>query len=124
MARIANLVPLFALPAMLGACTLGPDYRGPPATPPIGGTFVRAGDLGGDQPSLARWWTAFGDSTLNALMDEALRSNPDLAQVEARLRQARASLRLERANQAPTASAMASRRSVTRRRTTRRTTRR
>ncbi|MBB3226699.1 NodT family efflux transporter outer membrane factor (OMF) lipoprotein [Luteibacter sp. Sphag1AF] len=38
----------------------------------------------------ADWWTGLGDSQLNALIDEALKNNPDLASVDARARQAQA----------------------------------
>lgn len=38
----------------------------------------------------ARWWTAFGDSQLNALVDEALRSNLDLKSAWERLHEAQA----------------------------------
>jgi NodT family efflux transporter outer membrane factor (OMF) lipoprotein len=38
----------------------------------------------------ADWWTAFGDSQLNALIAEALHDNPSLAEADARARQAQA----------------------------------
>jgi len=41
-------------------------------------------------PSLEQWWMAFGDPTLNALVDEALANNLDLAAAIARVDQARA----------------------------------
>lgn len=37
-----------------------------------------------------RWWSAFGDAQLDALVDEALRGAPALAQAEARVRSAQA----------------------------------
>ncbi len=43
-----------------------------------------------NDPSLEQWWTAFGDPTLNALVDEALANNLDLAAAIARVEQARA----------------------------------
>jgi outer membrane protein TolC len=41
---------------------------------------------------LQRWWTVFDDAALSQLVEQALQSSPDLAQAEARVRQARASL--------------------------------
>jgi outer membrane protein, multidrug efflux system len=38
-------------------------------------------------PDLRRWWTAWNDTTLNQLVDEALAANLDLAQAQSRLRQ-------------------------------------
>lgn len=37
-----------------------------------------------------RWWQAYGDSQLNALIEEALRDSPDMAAASARLRRAEA----------------------------------
>ncbi|KRB85374.1 RND transporter [Sphingomonas sp. Root710] len=99
-----------ALLALLAGCTVGPDYHGPvasPATTPRA-AFVRAGEfIPAAEPALADWWTAFGDTTLNALEARALAGNPGIAVAEARLRQARAGLRLERANGAPTVNTSA-----------------
>jgi len=100
-----SFVPVLPLIALLGACTLGPDYAGPPqmsgaAAPPAG--FVRAGPAtSAEAPAAARWWTALGDPLLDRLEEQALAGNPGIAVAEARLRQARAQLRLDRANQRP-----------------------
>ena len=51
------------------------------------------------------WWSAFGDTTLNKLMAEALRSAPDIAEAEARIREARAQRGIAGAAQYPTAEA-------------------
>lgn len=94
--------------ALLGGCTVGSNYGGPPTTVPVAKQFVRAGgSVAPDQPQLARWWNAFNDPLLDRVMDKALAANPDLQAASARLQQARAGLRLERANQAPSASATA-----------------
>ncbi|MDB5736751.1 MAG: outer membrane protein [Sphingomonas bacterium] len=100
------LSALLASAMLLAGCTVGPNYAGPPASPASkAAVFARAGDAPvTPTPPLARWWEALGDPTLNALVTSALAANPDVAVVEARLRQARASLRLARANQAPTIS--------------------
>jgi NodT family efflux transporter outer membrane factor (OMF) lipoprotein len=51
------------------------------------------------------WWTAYGDAQLNELIAEALDGAPDLAQAEARLRQAEAIAQQARASRLPQISA-------------------
>ena len=99
------------LPALLalGACTLGPDYSGPPvlgtAAPARG--FVRAdAQTGAGEPALAQWWNGLGDPTLDELERRALAGSPDIAVARARLDQARAALRIEKTKSAPSVSAM------------------
>lgn len=48
------------------------------------------------------WWTIFGDSTLNQLVDEALAHNPDVSIAAARVAEARAGLRITNADRLPT----------------------
>ncbi|MDM0085860.1 MULTISPECIES: efflux transporter outer membrane subunit [unclassified Variovorax] len=43
-------------------------------------------------PVDSRWWTGFGNPQLNALIDEALAGNPNLAVAQARLTRARAAI--------------------------------
>jgi NodT family efflux transporter outer membrane factor (OMF) lipoprotein len=50
----------------------------------------------------ADWWVALGDDQLSALIDEALRGNPDLAIADARTRQAEAQAGLADADRKPT----------------------
>lgn len=105
-------LPLLLLPALLSACTVGPNYAGPPDAAPHAtktGRFARADDAitATAQPGVARWWEALDDTTLNTLEQRALAANPDLAGAEARLRQARASLREQKANLLPKADATA-----------------
>ncbi|WP_294195697.1 efflux transporter outer membrane subunit [uncultured Sphingomonas sp.] len=89
-----TLAPLLACTAM-AACTVGPrdlDTHAalPPAATPApiaplsapGQTFVPA------TAAPARWWTAFASPALDALVDEALRRNNDVATADAALRQA------------------------------------
>lgn len=103
-------LPLLAA-ALLGGCTLGPNYAGPPASPseaPLRPGFARAGEATpADRPALAPWWTTLRDPILDGLEERALAGSPNVAVARARLRQARAALRLERANSLPNASASA-----------------
>lgn len=104
-------LPLLALALGLSACTLGPNYDGPPKTlsdAPGKTGFRRGGQSASPAaPGVAAWWTQLNDATLTELEGRALAANPTIAVAQARLRQARASLRLERANQAPNANASA-----------------
>ena len=95
------LLPFFAL----AACKLGPNYKGPP---PVGSAssedarFVRGGNaVAPGAPAAAHWWTALGDPKLDTLEDRALAGNYNVAAAEARVREARAALRGERANELP-----------------------
>jgi NodT family efflux transporter outer membrane factor (OMF) lipoprotein len=58
----------------------------------------------GDQGLRGKWWEIFGDSQLNALEEELTISNQDLKVAEARLRQARATIRFNRSQEFPTIS--------------------
>jgi len=105
-------LPFLLLPALLTACTVGPNYAGPPDAAPHAskaGRFARADEsvTTTAQPGVAHWWEELGDPTLNTLEQRALAANPDLAGAEARLRQARASLREQKANLLPKADATA-----------------
>lgn len=102
-------VSLGVLVALAG-CTVGPDYKGPGSagavTPPA--RFARADAAAqGTAPGAADWWTGFGDPVLDDLERRALAANPNLGAAQARLRQARAALRLERAEGLPNANAQA-----------------
>lgn len=73
----------------LSGCAVGPDYMTPDVVVPnnwnaAGASHQRA------RPHLARWWTRLGDPTLNALIEEAVAGNLDVATAKARVRQARA----------------------------------
>jgi NodT family efflux transporter outer membrane factor (OMF) lipoprotein len=54
-----------------------------------------------------RWWDAYNDPQLSALIDEALKNSPTLAQAEARLRSAGAQADVQRAAGLPQISASA-----------------
>src|SRR5262245_52326841 len=98
--------------AVLGGCaTVGPDFARPEA-PPVGG-YAMAGDAA---PALtlephaapARWWTAFGSSQIDALVDEALANNQTLAAADAALLRAQANADAARGAAGPQLDAHAS----------------
>lgn len=103
---VRRCVPVLLYVAVaLPGCTVGPNYRPPaPATlavPPAYSTPAPAGD----GARLERWWEAFGDPQLTAIIDLALAHNLDIDQAVARLRQARESLIQQRASLLPSVSA-------------------
>ena len=74
--------------AVLSACVVGPNFR-PPQTPAA--VFHHSdAQLVAGQSVEARWWTQFGDPTLEALVQQALHSNIDLRGAVARVSEARA----------------------------------
>lgn len=106
MRRYASLLILL----LAGGCTMGPNYAGPPRATTAGDLpagFVRADAAAvAAEPAVADWWSSLRDPTLDELERRALAANPDIAVVEARLRQSRAALRIERTRDLPSVSAM------------------
>ncbi|MGZ4959396.1 MAG: efflux transporter outer membrane subunit [Methylomonas sp.] len=74
--------------ALLGACTVGPDYQRPEITLPA--KWDHADAAGQSAPYQAEWWKTFNDPMLDQLIAEAAASNLDLQQAAARIRDARA----------------------------------
>jgi len=109
-APLPALLTLTAL-AALTACTVGPDYKGPPGVASDAatrGTFIRANDAALiPAPGVARWWEGLNDPILTGLVDDALARSPSIDIAQARIRQARASLTQQQASQLPSASANA-----------------
>lgn len=80
---LAALVLALALVLLVGACAPKTPELRPPVEPPA------AFSVSGTDIVPSRWWTAFDDPVLDRLVDEALRSNFDLAASWQRLRAAR-----------------------------------
>jgi NodT family efflux transporter outer membrane factor (OMF) lipoprotein len=98
-------IPSLLAIALLAGCTVGPDYSGPPAilSADTGHRFARAGDnVGVSEPVLAEWWVLLDDPELTRLIKVALAENPSLQAAQARIAQARASVRQDRAGRMPT----------------------
>ncbi|QGP79573.1 efflux transporter outer membrane subunit [Sphingobium sp. CAP-1] len=89
------LAPILALAA---CATAGPDYRPPErsvATAPAAtGGFHAAQGPGFSQEALPdHWWRLYHDPQLDALIEQALAANADLARAQATIEQAQAVLR-------------------------------
>jgi NodT family efflux transporter outer membrane factor (OMF) lipoprotein len=98
-----------AVALTLGAagCAVGPDYQRP--TPPPGADAPAFKESGLWTPAApaqidaqAGWWHAYGDSQLDALVEQANQANQTLAQAEAQYRQAQALVQGARAAFYPT----------------------
>jgi multidrug efflux system outer membrane protein len=79
--------------AFLAACELvGPNYVRPEVAIPAQLTEAEPWQVGVPQDAIGRgdWWTVFDDPTLNGLQVEAIKQNPDLKAVAARVLQAQA----------------------------------
>ena len=94
----------------LSACAAGPDYRAPqPAALGVPGSYYTASASSAlSEAELARWWTRLNDPALTGLIDQAVASNLDIVQAQARLRQARESLVQARAAFLPQVNASGS----------------
>jgi NodT family efflux transporter outer membrane factor (OMF) lipoprotein len=96
---------LVMLLTLLGGCTVGPDFKRPAAAVPDrwrGSVPATAdGSPSAADDRLADWWTVFDEPKLNALVERAVAANLDLKLAEARIRQARAALRVAGGNLGP-----------------------
>jgi NodT family efflux transporter outer membrane factor (OMF) lipoprotein len=109
-AGIHGSVLAFAALALLGACTVGPNYVKPVMDTPA--AFKEAQGWKAAQPRdqelRGNWWESFNDPLLNGMMEEVSLSNQNLAQASAQFRQARALVQAARAGYWPSVSANAS----------------
>ena len=86
--------------AMLSGCAVGPDYDRAFVTLP-----TKWGNAKAPSPkavTLAHWWNRLGDPTLNALLEEAVQCNLDVASAKARIREAGATRRQATGAELPT----------------------
>jgi NodT family efflux transporter outer membrane factor (OMF) lipoprotein len=107
----AAVAALFTATALLGACAVGPDYKGPPRVAPgvtAAGHFHREAAVAAlAAPPPARWWDALNAPELSRLIDQALAGSPTVREAQARVRAARASLGESRTRLLPTGGATA-----------------
>lgn len=86
--RPSSLLRLIGLSLIVSGCVVGPDYVAP--KPPVPASFAEAPDAHSRQPIDDAWWRNFGDPVLENLLMQALKSAPDIAEAQARVREARA----------------------------------
>ncbi|MCI4589626.1 efflux transporter outer membrane subunit [Sphingobium sp. BYY-5] len=87
---------------LLSACAAGPDYHAPQtAALGVPATYSQGDSAALSDAELAQWWTRLNDPTLSSLIDSAITNNLDIVQAQARLRQARESLRQANASFLP-----------------------
>jgi hypothetical protein len=96
MSSLKNPLLVAALALGLSGCLVGPDYHGAPAIP-TGAAFQRGDGTTANAEPAARWWTALGDPELDHLIEVTLNTNPGVEVARARVREARANLRLQTA---------------------------
>ena len=103
-ATLIALIALATFAAALTGCAVGPNYA-KPATP-VAPQFVEgaAGPYSAEDAQ-AKFWTQFGDPTLDRLIDEALAANHDLRIALANLVEARAERHVAQFDLAPTVTA-------------------
>jgi NodT family efflux transporter outer membrane factor (OMF) lipoprotein len=107
-----RLAASVACMALLAGCMVGPKYKKPSAPVPAAfkeqppESFKESDGWKRSQPAdqvlRGKWWELFGDPKLTELEEQVTISNQDLKAAEARFREARAMIRLNRAAQFPT----------------------
>ncbi len=80
----------FGIFFLQGCAAVGPNYTPPETSVPDAWTRSAAKDLRGGGAGLEGWWKGFRDPTLDALIDRARESNPDLRIALERISEARA----------------------------------
>ena len=87
------LLVALLLSTTLAACAAGPNYREPAVqglgVPAAWSSTAATASRPLSAAELAEWWKGFNDPLLNQMVERALATNLDIAQAEARLRQAR-----------------------------------
>ncbi|SDE44920.1 efflux transporter outer membrane subunit [Paraburkholderia lycopersici] len=96
-------LPLMLAVTALCACTVGPDFKPPQAEAPADWRAIQRGASEARQEPQPRasstptveadpdplWWRSFGDSTMDSLIERALKDNPDLRIAVVRIAEAR-----------------------------------
>jgi outer membrane protein, multidrug efflux system len=100
-AGLAAPIALMSLGAVLAGCAVGPNYVKPEMPVPQKFAGAQPGPYSGDEAQ-AKFWTQFGDPTLDRLVDDALEANHDLRIALGHLVEARAERRQAKFDLAPT----------------------
>ena len=115
----AKLCALTALVLLSASCTVGPEFVRPaaPNVPrytqtPLSPTALAANVAGGETQSFldgqdipGEWWKLFESPALNALVERALKANPDLTAAQAALTVAHENMLAQRGTYFPAVSA-------------------
>lgn len=88
--------------ALLAGCAVGDNYQRPALDLPA---QFRTPGASGESLGLADWRRVFADPTLQGRIEQALKSNLDLAVAEARVREAQAAVTIARAGALPSVAA-------------------
>ncbi|CAM3532712.1 NodT family efflux transporter outer membrane factor (OMF) lipoprotein [Paracidovorax anthurii] len=81
--------PLAVALSLLAGCAATDGGAGRPQAPAMPPAWTAPVPQGATAPELRAWWKAFRDPTLDAMVEEALEKNLDLAAAARRLREAR-----------------------------------
>jgi len=92
----------------MGCASVGPDYKRPVIEAPGGWSESRDAVSAALSLEDKAWWKSFGDPLLDRLIEQAVKSNLDLAQARARIVQARSDLVSAGAAALPTVNAKGS----------------
>ncbi|MBN9135773.1 MAG: efflux transporter outer membrane subunit, partial [Phyllobacterium sp.] len=90
--RLGQLLGFLLLSSSLAGCVVGPDYQKPMIAMP--GQWGSSKQVKAPKPAeLSNWWKRLRDPELDALVDEAVAGNLDVATAKAKIREARATYR-------------------------------
>jgi outer membrane protein, multidrug efflux system len=103
--RTTQIAALMCLGLLMAGCAVGPDYVPPkPSAPSKFAEESRQG-IDAHAPPDDPWWRNLGDPILEDLLMQALKSAPDVAEAQARVREARALSGIAGAGQFPVVNA-------------------
>ncbi len=106
-----------SLALLLASCAVGPDFKRPSVpssahyastsltTTPATAEATDAQRFVADMPISAQWWTLFHSPALNALIAQALASNPGMQGARAALRQAQENVAAQKGSYSPSVDA-------------------
>jgi NodT family efflux transporter outer membrane factor (OMF) lipoprotein len=97
-----NLLVTLAVSMALSGCALTPQYQRPDVITPA--AWTNNSDATTAARVAAEWWTRYGSAELDQLMARALATNHEIGAAKQRIEQARASVRVAKAQQLPFAS--------------------
>ncbi len=104
---IPAVIVAAAVAGTLTSCVVGPDYETPAFSMPSHWGSKASGKPS-KAPQLSQWWKQLNDPTLDALIEEAIANNLDVATAKAKIRQARATYREQKGALLPSVEATGS----------------